>query len=295
MKRLCRARCLACFWACFWLIGMSIYTAQAKPADFEISLEEEGRRRRNNLLEFVGSNAGLRGDEEVWPLDQYWEEELWYPMTGMHHSYEYGVDVRVPDWRTRREVPINNPKESFEFSKLIISFLRHHTVRQQRYRNSNLRLRINDYGYAYLEDMLIYANDNRAAIRRRVTGDNNPSLVVLSLRDLLAILRAEKSRYVVIGKRSSIVQDNFTVVPWMVRAIEGHSSAAPYLSSIATPIPMVSAPLIDLTTECPKCGTVVCGGQLLCFSGHAIFLFAGTARLYSPILSGVVNMMSPLS
>ena len=34
MKRLCRARCLACFWACFWLIGMSIYTAQAKPADF---------------------------------------------------------------------------------------------------------------------------------------------------------------------------------------------------------------------------------------------------------------------
>jgi hypothetical protein len=37
------------------------------------------------------------------------------------------------------------------------------------------------------------------------------------------------------------------------------------------PLPMMSAPLIDLTTECPQCGTVVCGGQLLCFSCHAIF------------------------
>jgi hypothetical protein len=61
------------------------------------------------------------------------------------------------------------------------------------------------------------------------------------------------------------------------------------------PLPMMSAPLIDLTTECPKCGTVVCGGQLLCFSCHAIFLFAGAARLYSPILFGVVNMMPPRS
>ena len=152
---------------------------------------------------------------------------MWYAATRMYHSYEYGVDVRVPDWRTRKRVPINNPKESFEFSKLIISFLRHHTVRHQRYRNSNLRLRINDYGYTYLEDMLTYVNDNRAAIRRRVTGDNNPSLVALTLRDLLAILRTEKSRYVVIGKRLMIEQDSFTVAPWMVRAIEGHSSAIP--------------------------------------------------------------------
>jgi hypothetical protein len=59
------------------------------------------------------------------------------------------------------------------------------------------------------------------------------------------------------------------------------------------PLSMMSAPLIDLTTECPKCGAVVCGGQLLCFSCHAIFLVAGAARLYSPILSGVVNMMPP--
>ena len=61
------------------------------------------------------------------------------------------------------------------------------------------------------------------------------------------------------------------------------------------PLPSVSSPLIDLTTECPRCGTVVCAGQLLCFSCHAIFLFAGAARLYSPILSGVVNMMPPRS
>ena len=59
---------------------------------------------------------------------------------------------------------------------------------------------------------------------------------MLSLRDLLAILRTEKSRYVVSGTRSMVEQDSFTVVPWMVRAIEGHSSAIPYLSSIATPI-----------------------------------------------------------
>jgi RNA:NAD 2'-phosphotransferase (TPT1/KptA family) len=161
---------------------------------------------------------------------------MWYSLTGTYHSYEYGVDVRVPYWQARERVPINKPKESFEFSKLIISFLRHHTVRFQRYRSSNLRLRINDYGYTYLEDMLTYVNDNRAAIRRRVTGDSSPSLVVLSLRDLLAILRTEKSRYVVTGKRSMVEQDSFTIVPWMVRAIEGHSSAIPYLASIATPI-----------------------------------------------------------
>ena len=86
---------------------------------------------------------------------------------------------------------------------------------------------MNDYGYAYLEDMLIYVNDSRAAIRRRITGNDNPSLVVLSLRDLLATLRTEKSRYVVIGKRLMTEQDSFTVIPWMVRAIEGHSSAIP--------------------------------------------------------------------
>jgi RNA:NAD 2'-phosphotransferase (TPT1/KptA family) len=109
-------------------------------------------------------------------------------------------------------------------------------VRRHRYSNAGLRFRINDYGYAYLEDLLIYVNDNRAAIRRRITGNDNLSLVVLSLRDLLAILRTEKSRYVVIGERSMTEQDGFTVVPWMVRAIEGHSSAIPYLLSIATPI-----------------------------------------------------------
>jgi RNA:NAD 2'-phosphotransferase (TPT1/KptA family) len=157
---------------------------------------------------------------------------MWYSLTGTYRSYEYGVDVRVKDWRTRRRVPINKPQESFEFSKLIISFLRHHTVRRHR----GLSLRINDYGDAYRKDLLVYVYDNQASIRRRVTGSANPSLLVLSMRDLLAILRTQKSRYVVIGKVSRAREDEFTVVPLMVRAIEGHSSAMPYLATIATPI-----------------------------------------------------------
>jgi RNA:NAD 2'-phosphotransferase (TPT1/KptA family) len=154
----------------------------------------------------------------------------------MEHSYEYGVDVSVPNWRTLRDCPINKPLESFEFSKLIIKFLRHHTVKRHRYSNPRLRFRINDYGYAFLEDLLVYVNDNRASIRRRITGSDHPSLVVLSLRDLLAILRTEKPRYIVIGKRSRVDESTFVIVPWMVRAIEGHSSAMPYLANIATPI-----------------------------------------------------------
>ena len=61
--------------------------------------------------------------------------------------------------------------------------------------------------------------------------------------------------------------------------------------TLARPYPMVSEPLVDLTTECPRCGNVVCAGQLLCVCCHAIFLVAGNSRLYSPILSGVVNIL----
>ena len=58
-------------------------------------------------------------------------------------------------------------------------------------------------------------------------------MVVVSLRDLLAILRTEKSRYVVIGKRSS---PGGLIVPWMVRAIEGHSTSLANLASVVTPV-----------------------------------------------------------
>jgi hypothetical protein len=42
---------------------------EARPPSFAIPLEEEGRRRRNNQIEFVGINHGLRANEEVWPWD----------------------------------------------------------------------------------------------------------------------------------------------------------------------------------------------------------------------------------
>ena len=45
-----------------------------------------------------------------------------------------------------------------------------------------------------------------------------------------------------------VEQDSFPVAPWMVRAIEGHSSAIPYLSSIATP--MNEEHIGDITAIC---------------------------------------------
>ena len=59
---------------------------------------------------------------------------------------------------------------------------------------------------------------------------------VVSLRDLLAILRTDKSRYVVIGKRSS---PGGLIVPWMVRAIDGHTSSLSNLASVVTPVEKV--------------------------------------------------------
>ena len=75
------------------------------------------------MIEFVGINEGLHADEEVWPLDHYWEEPMWFAATRMYHSFAYGIDLRVPNWLSMPKPPINKPRESFEFSKLIISFL----------------------------------------------------------------------------------------------------------------------------------------------------------------------------
>ena len=63
-----------------------------------------------------------------------------------------GVDIRVANWRTMRKPPIVNRNESFEFSKVIVGFLRHHNT------SGPVLLRINELGYSYLSDILGYIN-----------------------------------------------------------------------------------------------------------------------------------------
>ena len=78
------------------------------------------------------------------------------------HSYAYGVDIRVANWRTRPKVPIVNREESFEFSKIIVGFLRHHNA------SGPLKMRINELGYAYVSEILGYVNYHRGRVRRRL-------------------------------------------------------------------------------------------------------------------------------
>ena len=81
------------------------------------------------------------------------DEAIWHSQTGEYHSYNYGVDVRVPNWRTMRKSPIVNRNESFEFSKAIIGVLRHHNV------SGPILMRINELGYTYLTDLLTIADE----------------------------------------------------------------------------------------------------------------------------------------
>ena len=49
--------------------------------------------------------------------------------------------------------------------------------------------------------------------------------------------------------------------------------------------PIVSTCFASIVFACPACESTVVGGQLICLACHAIFLFRGQDRYYSPILN----------
>jgi hypothetical protein len=94
----------------------------------ESTPESEDRQFIADNIELVPMNEELSSTDEVYALDHYLDKTTWYSETGKHHSYNYGVDVRVQNWRTMRNSPITRRNESFEFSKASIGVLRHHNV-----------------------------------------------------------------------------------------------------------------------------------------------------------------------